>query len=129
MTNTEGSTQATEQRIAGLTKEEFKILNIEHNGALKIWGIEQGDHEFDLILRKPSQTELDQHVLSLSKLKDKDQPATPAMRNFTRLLAVAPESGEIDGLFAKYPMVVTQIYTQIMKEAGSDAEVKEKTFR
>ncbi len=121
--------QKQEQRIAGLTKAEFETKSAEYTGGLKIYGVTIEEKDFDLIARKPTRAEADQHMVDLSKAKDRNVPMMQPMRNFVRLVTVAPESEALDVYFEKYPLVVSQVYEQIMKEVGADAEVREKRFR
>lgn len=118
-----------EQRIAGLTKAEFEAKSAEHTGGLKIYGVTMDGQDFDLIARKPSRAEADQHMVDLSKAKDRNVPMMQPMRNFVRLVTVAPDETTLDAYFERYPLVVSQVYEQVMKEVGADAEVREKTFR
>lgn len=118
-----------EQRIAGLTKSQYDALNAKHNNSLKIYGVTMGNQEFDLITRKPTQAEADQHSVEGAKARERGAPILQSVRNFLRTLVVVPDLESLDAYMQKYPLAATSIYEQIMKEIGSDAEVKEKAFR
>ncbi|MDV6376368.1 hypothetical protein [Deinococcus arenicola] len=120
----------TEQRIAGLTKEEFNAKNSEHGGRLEIFSASTSKGtEIDVIVRPMTRAEYEKFQADLRKAGQRSESTLVPLGNALRGCLIAPSADEFAAQTESLPAIVELFAAELIALAGADAEVKKKSFR
>lgn len=118
----------TEQRIAGLTKDEFTQKNAEHAGRLKILSVTIGDEDVDVIVRPMSRAEYQKTQEDGRRAVRDGTSVHTVYANTVRACLVAPSREQFNEALERYPAIGAVFADKLGELAGSEAAVREKSF-
>lgn len=117
-----------EERIAGLTKDEFTQKNTEHSGRLKILSATVDGQDIDIIVRPMTRAEYDKSQQDGRRVVRENTSVQVLYANTVRTCLVAPSVDEFNAALEKYPAIAAIFADKLGEMAGAEAEVREKTF-
>lgn len=119
------------QTIAGLTKEEFDQKNAANGGRLKIFSVtpEPGADEIDIIIRPMTRAEYQKSQSDGRRAARENTSTNVVFANMVRSVLIAPQVETFDAYIERYPALAEHFADKVSEMAGSEAQVREKSFR